>query len=44
MFCIVAEVFGDIENCYSACNCVVMAALWVVWLVCGWSVDGLGGL
>ena len=44
MFCIATEVICNIKTCFSAFNWVVMAALWVVWLVCDWFVDGLGGL
>ena len=44
MFCIVADIFGNIRNCFSAYNWVFMAALWVAWLVWDWFVDDLGGL
>ena len=51
MFCIVAKVFGNIKNWFSAHNWLVfgwyvryLAGLWVGWLVFGWFVVGLAGL
>ena len=51
IICIVAKVFGNIKNWFSAHNWLVfgwyvryLAGLWVGWLVFGWFVDGLAGL
>ena len=46
MFSIVAEVFGNIKNCFffHIIESLWLAALCVAWLVCGWFVDALGGL
>ena len=46
MFSIVAEVFGNMKNCFffHIIESLWLAALCVAWLVCGWFVDALGGL
>ena len=40
-FALLLKFLGNIKNCFSAYNCVVVAALWVVCLACGWFVNDL---